>query len=122
MSEHTLNNELYAAITRDVLAGFSGACEAWDEFQAGQINDLPHHLICSTPTMDEAVTDLTVHLWQDMARVVIYHEWNADTALVGLIHYGLDFGDGLRELIQNVEQRLRVIPDPREAIESLVME
>lgn len=43
----------------------------------------------------DAETDLTVHLWEDVARVVIYRDWTMDTALVARISYGLDFGDKL---------------------------
>ena len=120
------NNELYAAIIRDVLAEFGGTCEEDLEFKAGEIpsvvGPLPHHLIFTTDVLQDSVTDLTVHLWEDVARVVIYRDWESDTALVGRIDYGLDFSDELRELIGRVEQRLRILPNPKEAIESLVVD
>ena len=124
--ENLKNNELYAAIVREILAEFGGTCEENLEFKAGELScfgdPLPHHLICTTDVLQDAVTDLTVHLWDDVARVVIYRDWESDTALVGRIDYGLDFSDELRELIGRVEQRLRILPNPKEAIESLVVD
>ena len=120
------NKEEFAGIAQATFAEFGGGCDSWCEFGAGEIQSeigpLPHHLVCSTPTIMDAGTDLTMHLWDDMARIVMYREWENDTALVGQIHYDQDFGDKLQELIQQVEQRLRVIPDTREVIESLVIE
>ena len=116
-------NDLYAEITRVIFDECEGAIDdfATDDI-TGDVVALPHRLVCATSTMSESVTDLTVHLWEDIARVVIYRDWNPDTALVGTVGYGPDFGDNLRLLIQQVEQRLRAIPDPQQAIDSLVMD
>ncbi len=91
-----------------------------DEFKVSEIGSLPHHLTLWTPVLIEAETDLTVHFWQDAARVVIYRDWKADTALVESIGYGPDFGEALRALVQRVEETLRVLSDTRAAIETLV--
>lgn len=123
MSPVESNNGLYAEITREIFDECEGTVDDFvtDDI-TGDVVALPHRLVCATSTMSESVTDLTVHLWEDIARVVIYRDWNPDTALVGEIGYGPDFGDNLRALIQEVEQRLRAIPDPQQAIESLVAE
>ena len=122
MCETASNNELYAAITREIIQEIGGSCDHTDEFKVGEIGSLPHHLTLWTPVLIEAETDLTVHFWQDAARVVIYRDWKADTALVESIGYGPNFGETLNALVQRVEETLRVMPDKRAAIETLVAE
>lgn len=72
--------------------------------------------------MIEKETDLTVHLWENCVRVVIFREWSLDTALIARIDYGPEFGDELRDLFHQVESTLGIVPDPRSAIESMIIE
>lgn len=112
------SNPLYAAITSEVVKQLDG--ELLDEYVANELPGLPHHLRFYLPVMETLETDLTIHLWDENAALVIFRTWESDTALVGRIHYGPDYAEDFRTLLAKVDAAFRIGGDLQTRVESVI--
>jgi hypothetical protein len=93
------DDESYPEIVREVAADLGGECII-------AVPAMPQHLIYMTEALSRTNTEVTIHLWEDGARVVIYRGWIADAPPAGEITYDARFAANLRDLIERLEASL----------------